>query len=253
MQIRFALLFSMLASTAASTVLAAGLPDTGQTLCDNGAQSMVTCSSTNIGDASTVPRQDGRFGHDPAIDASQEVKTGFGQVGLDYSTIQPLKCVQDNITGLMWEVKTNDGGLRDRDWTYTWYSSDPSLSGGISFISDTGVGVGSDNCSDRSHCDTQQYVNDVNAAGLCGYNDWRMPTKRELFTIVHAGRVSPAINLGNFPNTNTAVSLGRYWSSTIYPRSPGNVYYINVNAGVVAISGGSSQEGAVRLVRGGQF
>jgi hypothetical protein len=31
--------------------------------------------------------------------------------------------VRDNVTGLVWEVKTADGGLRDQKWSYTWYDS----------------------------------------------------------------------------------------------------------------------------------
>ena len=30
-------------------------------------------------------------------------------------------CTKDNKTGLTWEVKTDDGGLRDKDWYYSWY------------------------------------------------------------------------------------------------------------------------------------
>ena len=70
------------------------------------------------------------------------------------------------------------------------------------------------------------------------------------------GRVSPAIDLGNFPNTNTSLTLGRYWTSTRYPaitNTNNYVYYININAGVISASAGPAQEGALRLVRGGQF
>lgn len=30
-------------------------------------------------------------------------------------------CLKDTKTGLIWEVKTDDGGLRDKDWLYSWY------------------------------------------------------------------------------------------------------------------------------------
>jgi hypothetical protein len=32
--------------------------------------------------------------------------------------------IQDNETGLIWETKTNDGGLQDGKHTYTWYHPD---------------------------------------------------------------------------------------------------------------------------------
>ena len=48
-------------------VMAVGLPDTGMELCDNGSNSMVACTASNIGDSATMPRQDGRFGRDPGV------------------------------------------------------------------------------------------------------------------------------------------------------------------------------------------
>ncbi len=63
-------------------------------------------------------------------------------------------CTKDNKTGLIWEVKTTDGGLRDSAKTYTW-----------------------DNSFDFS--------TSVNAQGLCGAKDWRMPTRDELQGLVY--------------------------------------------------------------------
>ena len=40
-------------------------------------------------------------------------------------------CVKDNATGLIWEEKTNDQGLRDKEWTYTWHDSDANNNGGL--------------------------------------------------------------------------------------------------------------------------
>ena len=68
-------------------------------------------------------------------------------------------CVADRISGLMWEVKTNDGGLRDKRNLYT-------------------------NRGDGQAGDTSEIVNQVNAAGLCGHNDWRLPTRQELIGLV---------------------------------------------------------------------
>ncbi len=97
-------------------------------------------------------------------------------------------CVRDNETGLYWEVKTNDGGLRDKDWRYTWYDSNPATNGGEAGIGDTGFQIttgfdnqsgtfeGSDNCQDESRCDIEKYIDDVNATQLCGFDDWRLPT-----------------------------------------------------------------------------
>ncbi|MBV5309871.1 hypothetical protein, partial [Chromatium okenii] len=69
-------------------------------------------------------------------------------------------CVKDNVTGLIWEVKTDNTtpDLRDKDWTYTWYNSG------------TGTASGG-TCKTTGRCDTEKFVADVNTSGLCGFND----------------------------------------------------------------------------------
>ncbi len=83
-------------------------------------------------------------------------------------------CVKDNVTGLIWEVKTNDGGLHDRNNTYTWYNTDPATNGGrpgYARASDDDPDNSDNTChgydaSDpASYCNTQAYVARVNARG----------------------------------------------------------------------------------------
>lgn len=237
---------------------AASLPDTGQALCDNGSNVLEACSNTNSGDASTMPRQDGRFGRDPAAGAS--TKVGAGAAGFDYSKVAndgttlaasavlgsnatDWACTQDNITGLMWEVKTTDGGLRDANWNYSWYDSNAATNAG-----NAGTADGADNCLDTARCDTEKYVADVNAATLCSYNDWRLPSKRELQTITHLGSSNPAIESTYFPNTIAST----FWSASSYVPVPTIAWYVYFFDGLDLASGKASSF-SVRLVRGGQF
>lgn len=113
-------------------------------------------------------------------------------------------CVRDNVTGLWWENKSDDNGLRDKDWTYTWYNSNNSKNGGNAGTPNGG------NCAGGTGCDTEKFVKDVNTAGLCGYNDWRMPSLAELKSIVDVVRASPAIDTAFFPTTLS----NRYWSAS---------------------------------------
>ncbi len=120
-------------------------------------------------------------------------------------------CVRDNDTGLYWEVKTNDGGLRDRGWTYTWYDSNPATSGGI-----IGWDDGTNACYDTARCDTEKYIEDVNATQLCGFDDWRLPkadrsqddvdSAQELQSLLNCQSNcdianAPYIDTSYFPNT----------------------------------------------------
>ena len=54
------------------------------------------------------------------------------------------------------------------------------------------------------------YVNTVNDTNLCGIGEWRIPTKRELLSIVDNGHFKPSIDRRFFPNTLSS----HYWSAS---------------------------------------
>ena len=119
-------------------------------------------------------------------------KVGAGGKGFDFSKISnngavlpasatlgtdpnDWACTYDNHTGLMWEVKTTSG-LRSQSHTYTWYDSVHNYGG------NPGTASGG-TCQTTGRCDTEKFTADVNAAGLCGKTDWRMPTHQELYNL----------------------------------------------------------------------
>lgn len=89
-------------------------------------------------------------------------------------------CTRDTATGLTWEVKTVDGGLRDRRWTYTPYDGNPATNGGYAGYRDTTSGKCVREQMAGGSCNTEAYVAAVNRAGLCGHRDWRLPAYPEL-------------------------------------------------------------------------
>jgi hypothetical protein len=105
-------------------------------------------------------------------------------------------CTQDNKTGLIWEIKTMDGGLRDAHNVYSWYKpgSDADIQNG-------------NFCKKGIDCNTAGFVNAVNEQGLCGSNIWRLPTENELLSILSRFTLSPdsatnsPISPTYFPNT----------------------------------------------------
>jgi hypothetical protein len=245
-----------------------GLVDSGQTQCDDGGNVLATCTSANVGDTSALPRQDGRFGKDVAASMGKLSKIGGGAVGFDYSKIsnsghdlgagvgQALgsnpsewACTRDNLTGLTWEVKVNNpNDLRHKDWIYNWYNSDGNTNGGNPGTASTTVSPQySPWCKTDGRCDTEKFVADVNATALCTYTDWRMPTGRELLTIVHAGKYMPAIEEDYFPNTPAQF----YHSGTTFSSSESFM--------AVDFSDGGSYGGSktnvvnLRLVRGPSY
>lgn len=153
-------------------------------------------------------------------------------------TITPWSCVRDNVTGLMWEVKTTDGQLRDQNHTYTWHNPDPDENAGAPGPSDGGECSGSD-------CGTHAYVQAVNGRGLCGASDWRMPTRAELRTLVDYQATFPAIQTAYFPNTVAS----SFWSSEPNANYPNFAWHTDFKFGLASYYYFKSGPKSVRLVR----
>ena len=147
-------------------------------------------------------------------------------------------CLKDIKTGLMWEIKTRDGGIRDGKWRYTWYDPKylPDINNHTNYIyyrpdDPDGVYAGAENpqkfyaeyllepssnvnlvlCNEKpAHCNTYAYTKMINRKTLCAANNWRIPSSQELFDIGYifegVGRFS--VDLGIRPYT---------WSSTNAP------------------------------------
>ena len=257
-----------LAATTLALLLPAGasaqtapLNDTGQTLCYDGTSTLVACTAANTGNAAPYPGQDGRFGRDAAQAAGAlPAKTGGGAAGFDFTALNASgnpnsgtgapgghDCVKDNVTGLTWEVKqtTPNTSLRYAGHTYTWYDSTrpPGQQGS----------TGGNTCNatlPSNLCNTQAYVAAVNTAGLCGKNDWRLPTSQELLSIVHNGVWNPSLDTAYFPDVNS--TLGSWWwrTSETYAPDPAYAWHVHFNGSSNASN--KADNGSVRLVRSGQ-
>lgn len=192
------------------------LNDTGMTGCADASSWSLPCPVAGF------PGQDAESGRDVSANDDSDGRTGFSFTKVSSSgealpaTASEWHCVKDNVTGLLWELHTNDGGLRDKNNTYSWYNPVPSTNGG-----DAGIPNGG-SCSGGISCDTQSYVAAVNAAGLCGYHDWRLPTSGELLGLVDFSipAPGPAIDVNYFFDTSDEVlscasyESGLYWTSS---------------------------------------
>lgn len=141
--------------------------------------------------------------------------------GNDYAK-QPWACVQDNQTGLIWEVKRTEPGLQSIDNTYSWFDSDPQTNGGWVGKANAGVCTGSD-------CDTASYIKALNAKKLCGVTDWYLPSRYELNTIVDTSVSYPGPTLPKsfFPE----VLAGKYWTDTTFKTRRGGAWIWSFDVG----------------------
>jgi len=126
--------------------------------------------------------------------------------GKDFAK-QPWACVKDNQSGLVWEVKVTEPGMRNINNTYSWYDPDKNTNGGFPGKDNGGA------CAD-SNCDTDSYIKAVNAKKLCGLTDWYLPSRFELNTIVDTSIPPPGPTLPKafFPET----AAGKYWTDTTF-------------------------------------
>ncbi|MBI5591177.1 MAG: DUF1566 domain-containing protein [Deltaproteobacteria bacterium] len=207
----------------------APVPDTGQTTCYDVAGNVITCPSPG----QPLYGQDANYTINPMSFTKLD---GTGNALQDFATSWVM--VRDNVTGLIWEMKTNKDGNKDysnphdADNVYTWY--DPT---------DPNPGTPGDGT------DTKDFIDTLNGAHFGGYSDWRLPTVNELASIVNYSISSPGptIDTGYFPNTQASF----YWSSTTYALNMSSAW------GVFFDYGGDSNNFKyyslhVRAVRGGQ-
>jgi len=194
-------------------VLARSVPDTGVTKCYDDAGSEISCPSPG----QPFYGQDGNY----TINSPSYTKLDANGNELPDSAIS-WAMVRDNVTGLIWEVKTDDGGVHDKDNVYTWNDA------------------------------RNVFIAALNSALFGGQSDWRMPTMKELsylvgYSIPYPG---PTIDTTYFPNTVYAGS-SKYWSSTTNASSTGSAWLVYFGNGVLYFRS-KSDGNYVRAVRGGQ-
>ncbi len=171
-------------------------------------------------------------------------------------------CTRDNETGLIWEVKTDDDGLRDKDWNYSWYEPDATKNGGFEGNKRT---YEYNNWCKNSECDIHDYAATINDARLCGGNNWRVPNRDELSSLIYcsdsiydsqngtctnSGVDYPTIDKTYFPNSspNDDSFDSVYWTLTSNPIDAKYAWDVSFSDGI-SYSGIKRDSYYVRLVR----
>ncbi|MDM8517754.1 DUF1566 domain-containing protein [Desulfobacterales bacterium HSG16] len=206
------------------------IPDSGLTKCYNDTEE-IPCPSPG----------DAFYGQDGNYSINSQSYTKLDANGNDLpDTATDWVMVRDNVTSLIWEVKQNKDAVQnysnphDADNGYTWYDSDPETNGGDAGKSGDGN-------------DTEDFINALNAEGFGGHNDWRLPTIRELGSIVDSERFFSVMDDEYFPNTHVSPYLS---STTYFKRS--NVWDMDFESGNDGWASKYSGITSVRAVRDGR-
>lgn len=161
-----------------------------------------------------------------------DLQVGVAQAYLDNGD----GTITDTRTGLMWEKKSDDGSVHDKDNVYSWSSGGSSvLDGNIAtaFLAELNV-------------------------GFAGYADWRLPNLNELESIRILGAsptVSEAFNTcweGCGIETCSCTVPNTYWSSSTDVHFPDFAFLVSFDSGLAYTSSKSYDGfGYARAVRGG--
>jgi len=186
-------------------------PDTGQTKCyDNDGE--ITCPAEG----------EPFYGQDAQYQGPQPSYTKLGVNGVelpkDATPADGWIMTRDNVTGLIWEIKTDDGSVHDKDNLYTWCDHNSDTNGGYEGTCGNGT-------------DTEDFINALNAANFGGYSDWRLPTAKELSSLVNSGipYPGPTVDIEYFPLTMAS----GYWSATTDVNSTNTAWHVSFNSGDV--------------------
>lgn len=118
-------------------------------------------------------------------------------------------CVQDKLLGNFWEVKTDDAGLRDKDWTYTKAAASVGACGGT-----------------VAACSAAAYATAVNAGTRpCGpTRTCALPSHAELIYLALPSEAFPQPD-GNAKRTTVTRSYAP--NPTFFPEAVPDAFYFN--------------------------
>jgi len=148
------------------------------------------------------------------IDCAGTGQDGETQSGATHSFVDNGDgTITDEVTGLMWEKHSDDDSIHDAGNTYTTADA---------------VAV---------------KIATLNSEQFAGHDDWRVPNRNELATLINFGTLSPA----TYPEFKTACDPGctigecnctgntTYWTSTSHHNTPDYTWYVNFSQGDFAI------------------
>ncbi len=141
-------------------------------------------------------------------------------------------CVTDLETGLTWESRTHDYGPHDFRQTYTWRNT---------------PATGSVAQCELPDCNADAYIARLNSERWCGFENWRLPDREELRSIVDYRREIAGSTVFSAMFPNTAAQF--YWGAETDVSDPLAAWGIGFVFGF-DYAYPKNSVGHIRLVRG---
>lgn len=169
---------------------------------------------------------------------NDEKRSGRSLPGLRFTVSGD--CVTDNQTRLMWSKDGNPVGKR-------------SVKNMDTITAKEQLWCRRDGCVEgkRTWHEMQNWVTILNRrGGMCGYRDWRMPTFKELMSLVNRKQFNNArwLNSQGFSN----IKPSWYWSATTYPLETECAWYIDMFDGLGSPINKTKHRMFILPVRSGQ-
>ncbi|MFH0730516.1 MAG: DUF1566 domain-containing protein [Pseudomonadota bacterium] len=195
----------------------------------------------NLPDTGQTTSYTDTFGEDSDYSIRPPSYTKLDETGTPLAEDAPgWAMVRDNVTGLIWESKTEDGSIHDKDNRYIWYDPNPETNGG-----DAG--------EDGDGTDTQDFIDALNSAAFGGFSDWRLPSLHEMRTIFDYGVHNPALDTQYFPNKPSTTEYENfYWSTATHANGSAVAWFSVFYNGHCYYGAKSWTSLFARAVRGGQ-
>jgi len=188
-----------------SSLSAIQIPDTDQQKCFN-ENKMIPCPN----ESEPFYGQDAHY----SINPHQFVKLDANGNELPDASSSWIM-VLDQVTGLIWEVKTDDNSVHDKDNKYKYYYLE------------------------------EKFIKRLNQDKFGGFSDWRLPKANELNTLASIYHDQPSIDSTYFPQTIPY----DYWSETPHSENNSQGWCVSFYHGNDSIQSRQS-EFHVRAVRG---
>ncbi|WP_303508911.1 DUF1566 domain-containing protein [Motilimonas sp. 1_MG-2023] len=192
------------------------------------------------------------------------------------------RCVKDEITGMVWErraavnnlsvvpdpndptkqtvISATPDNFHASNFKYAWLNSDANQNGGFpgwkmgdinggALKNEEGYQPASLSCAYERrprdfelYCSTEQYIEEANFQGVCGFKDWTLPTVEQLRSIFNYGNAG--VNAHVLDPTffdcasNDCVTTSgdaTYWTSTTSAEQPASALCFDISSGALQI------------------